>query len=398
MSFSTLPRLAVTSTPLGRTSTPTQAHTASASRSGTRQGLSTIATPGSAKLRTGRGRPIKRALLTPGRNRDVRDKRRISGALARVTPRDDLRALSRLLRPSEKVLDETGAVWKRSRASSGSIAASTRSSLASIRSGASRSSDVGHTRSRTSLPQHDNDDDGNEDNDVFSIDPRLSQRSSFSVDKDDSTENITVEFARKMSKEPRLSMDRSMLSAYDAGGDTNSTRSSLPFVIRPYEGDEIVEYPDDPAYDYDNDIDEEADNLPLGSTFQIENISIRTSIAKKPKFTSTRKAKKPSSRDSILPSSLIKSLSKSMSTMPISSDSLSAIIETSDAYMKQLSADLGAYAQHASRQTINESDALMLFRRQRQMKKIDTLIGLSQKYLPGELLGELKLPTVDEED
>ncbi|KAG8167300.1 hypothetical protein KVR01_002989 [Diaporthe batatas] len=76
----------------------------------------------------------------------------------------------------------------------------------------------------------------------------------------------------------------------------------------------------------------------------------------------------------------------------ISPDTLAALVQASDWFFEQLGDDLSAYAKHAGRKTIEESDMLTLMRRQRQINASTTPFALAQRYLPRELLQELRMP------
>ncbi|OTA87544.1 hypothetical protein M434DRAFT_60178, partial [Hypoxylon sp. CO27-5] len=75
----------------------------------------------------------------------------------------------------------------------------------------------------------------------------------------------------------------------------------------------------------------------------------------------------------------------------ISADVLGAIMQASDWFFEQLGDDLSAYARHAGRKTIDESDMMMLMRRQRQTSASTTPFALAQRYLPRELLQEMRM-------
>ncbi|KAK4208697.1 centromere protein T [Rhypophila decipiens] len=76
----------------------------------------------------------------------------------------------------------------------------------------------------------------------------------------------------------------------------------------------------------------------------------------------------------------------------ISPDALKAIMQASDWFFEQLGDDLQAYAKHAHRKTIDESDMLTLMKRQRQTNAQTTPFALAQRHLPRELLQELRMP------
>ncbi|KAG9243565.1 centromere kinetochore component CENP-T-domain-containing protein [Calycina marina] len=75
----------------------------------------------------------------------------------------------------------------------------------------------------------------------------------------------------------------------------------------------------------------------------------------------------------------------------ISKDTLDAIMQASDWFLEQVSEDLGAYAKHAGRKTIDESDMMTLMKRQRQTNATTTAFSLAQRHLPRELLQELRM-------
>ncbi|PQK15594.1 hypothetical protein BB8028_0005g11060 [Beauveria bassiana] len=81
-----------------------------------------------------------------------------------------------------------------------------------------------------------------------------------------------------------------------------------------------------------------------------------------------------------------------LSNHRISSDVLAALTQASEWFFEQLGDDLGAYADHAQRTVIEESDVLTLMKRQRQIGSDATLFSLAQRHLPRELLQELRMP------
>ncbi|KAI0475814.1 hypothetical protein GGR56DRAFT_674338 [Xylariaceae sp. FL0804] len=76
----------------------------------------------------------------------------------------------------------------------------------------------------------------------------------------------------------------------------------------------------------------------------------------------------------------------------IAPDTLDAVMQATDWFFEQLGDDLGAYARHAGRKTIDESDVVTLMRRQRQTGASTTPFALAQRYLPRELLQEIRMP------
>ncbi|KAG9231674.1 centromere kinetochore component CENP-T-domain-containing protein [Amylocarpus encephaloides] len=78
-------------------------------------------------------------------------------------------------------------------------------------------------------------------------------------------------------------------------------------------------------------------------------------------------------------------------TSKLNKETLDAIMQASDWFFEQVSDDLDAYAQHARRRTIDESDIVTLMARQRQTNATTTPFSLAQKHLPRELLQELRM-------
>jgi histone H3/H4 len=76
----------------------------------------------------------------------------------------------------------------------------------------------------------------------------------------------------------------------------------------------------------------------------------------------------------------------------ITPDAMKSIMQASDWFFEQMGEDLQAYAKHAGRKTIDESDVLTLMKRQRQINPNTTPFALAQRHLPRELLQELRMP------
>ncbi|KAL5433235.1 hypothetical protein PMIN07_007681 [Paraphaeosphaeria minitans] len=75
----------------------------------------------------------------------------------------------------------------------------------------------------------------------------------------------------------------------------------------------------------------------------------------------------------------------------ISKDTLEALVQTSDFFFEQVGEDLAAYAQHAGRKMVEESDVIALLKRTRQVTDSSTCFSLAQKLLPRELLQQLRM-------
>jgi len=98
-----------------------------------------------------------------------------------------------------------------------------------------------------------------------------------------------------------------------------------------------------------------------------------------------------------LPAGVVKRLAQSLAQTGgvgkanISPGTMSAMMLASDWFFEQLGDDLQAYATHAGRKTIDESDMLTLMKRQRQTNASTTPFSLAQRHLPRELLQELRM-------
>ncbi|PKY07786.1 hypothetical protein P168DRAFT_2390 [Aspergillus campestris IBT 28561] len=98
-----------------------------------------------------------------------------------------------------------------------------------------------------------------------------------------------------------------------------------------------------------------------------------------------------------LPTGVVKKLatrfapSRAGSKAKISKATLAAIEQASAWYFEQAGEDLAAYAKHAGRKTIDESDVTTLMRRQRHTSNATTVFSLAQKHLPKELLQDMRL-------
>ncbi|RSL53827.1 hypothetical protein CEP54_010207 [Fusarium duplospermum] len=84
--------------------------------------------------------------------------------------------------------------------------------------------------------------------------------------------------------------------------------------------------------------------------------------------------------------------SSGISNQRLSAETLDALIQASEWFFEQLGDDLGAYADHAKRKTIEESDVFTLMKRQRQIGPRSSMFSLAQRHLPRELMQELRMP------
>lgn len=117
----------------------------------------------------------------------------------------------------------------------------------------------------------------------------------------------------------------------------------------------------------DNPMEGEADTSIQETTL----LDIDTSVADTHKVTRKKRIKisKHGIQYPSLPPGVVKKLATTYartsgnSKAKISKDTLDAIIQASDWFFEQISDDLGAYAEHAGRKTIEESDVLTLMKR-----------------------------------
>ncbi|EAS35071.3 uncharacterized protein CIMG_00425 [Coccidioides immitis RS] len=75
----------------------------------------------------------------------------------------------------------------------------------------------------------------------------------------------------------------------------------------------------------------------------------------------------------------------------ISKEALAALEKATDWFFEQANDDLSAYSKHSTRKTVDETDVIALMKRQRQIGKGTSVFALAQKYLPKELLQDIRL-------
>ncbi|KAI0435656.1 centromere kinetochore component CENP-T-domain-containing protein [Xylaria telfairii] len=205
----------------------------------------------------------------------------------------------------------------------------------------------------------------------------------------------------------------------DAGNETTFMMAPVSSPVREptaTEGLEGLGSDNSPVYDMDNDDDdhvnepmdmpdfdteEEVDDVAENNISTIEETTLSRTARLAPNRGVKRKKGKKISRHGIeypsLPPSVVKRLATTCaktagSKGKISPETLDAIMQATDWFFEQLGDDLSAYAKHAGRKTIDESDMITLMRRQRQTNASTTPFALAQRYLPRELLQELRMP------
>ncbi|KAK8851557.1 centromere kinetochore component CENP-T-domain-containing protein [Apiospora arundinis] len=371
------------------------------------------------------------ALFTPGkeRRRSIRDQRE--------TPRDPLRALSRLLAPSSQAIHSS-----------------------------SSPSDSGANSSLPVVAEEDESHDFDDDSDDFMIErPRLSLNLREDDDEDSELkpprlsglEDYTaqsIEMPRRAISElppgrPSLgSVRESDYHGPDIHSDDIGIDSGFfppPMMEDPtIGGDSLfppIEFPDPPEESTfampgvessparepmfledseqiemegpEDEMDDENENEPFGQmdsdndspgpAQQEDTMHSLLTAEHRPQAAARRK--KPGKKISkhgieypSLPQGVVKRLATTfaktagMGKAKISPDTLDAIMQATDWFFEQLGDDLQAYANHAGRKTIDESDMIALMRRQRQTNSSTTPFALAQRHLPRELLQELRMP------
>ncbi|KAI1824997.1 hypothetical protein F4861DRAFT_218693 [Xylaria intraflava] len=151
-----------------------------------------------------------------------------------------------------------------------------------------------------------------------------------------------------------------------------------------------------------SDIDEVVNTAKDNNTSMIEETALSHVASLAPHKVTKTKSGKKISRHSIeypsLPPSVVKRLAMTCAKSAgagkgkISPDTLNVIMQATDWFFEQLGDDLSAYANHAGRKTIDESDMITLMKRQRQTNASTTPFALAQRHLPRELLQALRMP------
>ncbi|KAF3915715.1 hypothetical protein AA313_de0200650 [Arthrobotrys entomopaga] len=92
-----------------------------------------------------------------------------------------------------------------------------------------------------------------------------------------------------------------------------------------------------------------------------------------------------------LPPRVIKSIIGRTSKQKLSKEALAMIIAASEAYFENLGEDLGTFARHAKRKTVEETDVLQVLRRHRLLNDKTTVFSLANQYLPRELMQDIRI-------
>jgi histone H3/H4 len=145
--------------------------------------------------------------------------------------------------------------------------------------------------------------------------------------------------------------------------------------------------------------------------------AMNTSITKKPRSAGTSRRSRHGIKYPSLPLGIIKKLSSPLLSLggkksQLDSEVLWAVSQASDWFFEQLGDDLGAYATHGGKRTIDESDVVTLMKRcyyiapemsihtadllarQRLLDDGTTTFSLAQRHLPRELVQDVKMSRV----
>ncbi|KAI9163480.1 Inner kinetochore subunit cnp20 [Paramyrothecium foliicola] len=161
----------------------------------------------------------------------------------------------------------------------------------------------------------------------------------------------------------------------------------------------------EPLPDFGNDVaagdDTEDEIVQADQTEQDGDLRLsspRPHTSSRPKASKRKRISKHGIEYPPLPPAFVKRVAQTalqtsgLSNHRVSPETLTALTQASEWFFEQLGEDLGAYASHAKRKTIEESDVVTLMRRQRQVGSNATMFSLAQKHLPRELLQELRMP------
>ncbi|KAF9425766.1 hypothetical protein BGZ94_007242 [Podila epigama] len=149
------------------------------------------------------------------------------------------------------------------------------------------------------------------------------------------------------------------------------------------EQQEHEEQHDGPGTQYFDDFPSE-----LGIMSNGEVLSVSKPLATKGPHSSASGVPVPS-----MPTSLQKQLVHTFSRSRISQEAMQVILEGSDFFFEQVAGDLAAYANHAGRRTIDESDVEVLMQRLRITNDKVNMESLLHRYLPRELRDLVLFPS-----
>ena len=193
-------------------------------------------------------------------------------------------------------------------------------------------------------------------------------------------------------------------------------------VVEPAEEAEDDAQPDVIGFDDEDEMEDVTDDEPIATEVHVNRPVPSTAevMTKKPPRAKSRKEQKYSKHGIAVPSlppGIVKkvaaqfSRSTSRGKAKLGKDSLLALEDATEWFFEQAGEDLGAYAAHAGRRTIDESDVVQLLRRldhthnscvtsansenrQRHIGKNATIFSLAERYLPKELLQDIRVASL----
>lgn len=140
--------------------------------------------------------------------------------------------------------------------------------------------------------------------------------------------------------------------------------------------------------DEDSDIDQidATIDVTMNDTVMTDT-QLSASEVRKPKAKKTIRVSKHGIQYSSLPTGVVKKLATTFARTggsgngKISKDALAAIMQATDWFFEQVSDDLGAYAEHAGRKTIDENDVMTLMKRYIHLDHRDMMAVLRSKLI-----------------
>ncbi|KAF3941356.1 hypothetical protein ABW19_dt0204577 [Dactylella cylindrospora] len=92
-----------------------------------------------------------------------------------------------------------------------------------------------------------------------------------------------------------------------------------------------------------------------------------------------------------LPPRVVKAIIGRSTKTKLSKEALQYIMAVSETYFENLGEDLGSFARHAKRRTVEEADVLQVLKRHRLLNDKTTVFSLANQYLPRELLQDVRI-------
>ncbi|KAJ6264124.1 Inner kinetochore subunit cnp20 [Drechslerella dactyloides] len=92
-----------------------------------------------------------------------------------------------------------------------------------------------------------------------------------------------------------------------------------------------------------------------------------------------------------IPAKTIKAILARTGAPKLSKEAMDAVMQASEAYFENLGGDLGNFARHAKRRTVEEADVVQVMRRHRLLSDRTTVFSLATQHLPRELLQDIRI-------